>query len=168
MWEPAHSLLVAPAWQVIKNGIALVPAINLTSRPAGDYVLEVYYEASGSQTTTSLCNELVTLNNGGSNYKAYFSIQSPNLSSTNPSSCFGNEGSITIGGLVPGATYQLSYSDDGVPVGPTSVTANAAGQIIITSLNKGFYTNFNLLINGCATNLFTGIILSDPIFVTNI
>ncbi|MFI5129668.1 MAG: gliding motility-associated C-terminal domain-containing protein [Chitinophagales bacterium] len=139
-------------------------AINLTSNAPGNYVVEVYYEASGSQTTTSLCNELVTLNNGGSNYKAYFSIQSPNLSSTNPSSCFGNEGSITIGGLVPGATYQLSYSDDGVSVGPLPFTANAAGQIIITALNKGFYANFNLLINGCATNLFTGIILSDPIF----
>jgi len=139
--------------------------INLTSRPPGSYVLEVYYEASGSQTSTSLCNEIVTENNGGSNFKAFFSIQSPNLSSTNPSSCFGNEGSITIGGLVPGATYQLSYMDDGVNVGPLPFTTNASGQIIITGLNKGFYTSFILAINGCTTNLFTGIILSDPIFV---
>jgi gliding motility-associated-like protein len=140
-------------------------AINLTTFTPGNYVLEVYYEASGSQTSTSLCNDLVTLNNGGSNYKAFFSIQSPNLSSTNPSSCFGNEGSITIGGLVPGATYQLNYTDDGNAVGPLSFTANGAGQIIISGLNKGFYSNFILLINGCTTNLFTGIILSDPIFV---
>ncbi|HEY6506196.1 MAG TPA: hypothetical protein VIZ28_19605, partial [Chitinophagaceae bacterium] len=146
-------------WQQISS------VINLTTNPAGNYVLEVYYEASGSQTTTSLCNDLVTLNNGGNNYKAFFSIQSPNLSSTNPSSCFGNEGSITIGGLVPGASYQLSYTDDGTPVGPTTVVANGAGQIIITGLDKGFYSSFVLLINGCTTNLFTGIILSDPIFV---
>jgi hypothetical protein len=32
-------------------------------------------------------------------------------------------------------------------------------------LNKGFYSNFSLEINGCVTNLFTGIILSDPIYV---
>ena len=128
-------------------------------------MLEVYFEASGSQTSTILCNEIVTANNGGANYKAFFSIQSPNLSSTNPSSCFGNEGSITIGGLVPGATYQLTYTDDGVNVGPLTLTANAAGQLIITGLNKGFYSNFVLTINGCTTNLFTGIILSDPIYV---
>jgi len=146
-------------WQRISS------SINLTTYAPGNYVLEVYYEASGSQTTTSLCNDLVTLNNGGANYKAFFSIQSPNLSSTNPSSCFGNEGSITIGGLVPGATYQLSYTDDGVNVGPLTLTANAAGQLILTGLNKGFYSNFSLVINGCTTNLFTGIILSDPIFV---
>ncbi len=146
-------------WQRISS------SINLTTYAPGNYVLEVYYEASGSQTSTSLCNDLVTLNNGGINYKAFFSIQSPNLSSTNPSSCFGNEGSITIGGLVAGATYQLTYTDDGVNVGPLTVTANGAGQIIITGLNKGFYSNFVLMINGCTTNLFTGIILSDPIFV---
>ncbi|TMI72087.1 MAG: gliding motility-associated C-terminal domain-containing protein [Bacteroidetes bacterium] len=139
--------------------------INLTTFAAGNYVLEVYYEASGSQSSTSLCNEIVTDNNGGGNYKAYFSIQSPNLSSTNPSSCFGNEGSITIGGLVPGFTYQLSYTDDGVNVGPLTLTANASGQLVLTGLNKGFYSNFVLVINGCTTNLFTGIILSDPIFV---
>jgi gliding motility-associated-like protein len=154
-------------WQrVIPNG-ATVPyaPVNLTSYAPGNYVLEVYYEVSGSNTSTSLCNELVTLNNGGNNYKAFFSIQSPNLSSTNPSSCFGNEGSITIGGLVPGATYQLTYTDDGTPVGPVTYVANGAGQIILSGLNKGFYSNFILDINGCTTNLYTGIILSDPIFV---
>ena len=139
--------------------------INLTAYAPGNYVLEVYYEASGSQTTTTLCDDLVTLNNGGNNYKALFSIQSPNLSSTNPSSCFGNEGSITIGGLVPGASYQLTYNDDGVTVGPATFVANASGQIIITGLNHGFYSNFVLQINGCTTNLNTGIILSDPIYV---
>ncbi|TMI79457.1 MAG: hypothetical protein E6H10_15330, partial [Bacteroidetes bacterium] len=87
-------------WQrVIANGTTTpYPPVNLTSYSAGNYVLEVYYEVSGSNTTTSLCNDLVTLNNSSNNYKASFSIQSPNLSSTNPSSCFGNEGSITVGG----------------------------------------------------------------------
>lgn len=140
-------------------------SINLTTFAAGNYVLEVYYEASGSQTTTNLCNELVTMNNGGANYRAFFSIQSPNLSSTNPSSCFGNQGSITIGGLAPGGSYLLTYTDDGVTVGPAPFVANASGQIIIPNLNKGFYANFSLQINGCTTNLFTGVILSDPIFV---
>jgi gliding motility-associated-like protein len=154
-------------WQrVIPNGTTTPYApVNLTSYSPGNYVLEVYYEVSGSNTSTTLCNDLVTLNNSGNNYKAFFSIQSPNLSSTNPSSCFGNEGSITVGGLVPGASYQFSYTDDGAPVGPNTYVANGSGQIIISGLNKGFYSNFILLINGCTTNLYTGIILSDPIFV---
>src|SRR5688572_9130440 len=154
-------------WQrVITDGTTTPYApINLTNRPAGNYVLEVYYDMTGSSSTTTLCDETVTLNNSGSNYRAFFSIQSPNLSSTNPSSCFGNQGSITIGGLSPGASYDISYTDDGVPVGPITFVANGAGQVIITGLDKGFYSNFILQINGCTTPLFTGIILSDPIFV---
>jgi gliding motility-associated-like protein len=143
----------------------IISNINLTAFSPGNYVLEVYYELSGSHTSTTQCDDLVTLNNSGDNYKALFSIQSPALSSTNPSSCFGNEGSITIGGLVPGALYQVTYTDDGVVVGPTSYTANGAGQIIISGLDHGFYSNIILQINGCTTNLFTGIILSDPVYV---
>jgi gliding motility-associated-like protein len=139
--------------------------VDLTAHAPGNYVLEVYYEITGSNTTTTQCDETITLNNGGTNYKANFAIQSPNLSSTNPSSCFGSEGSITIGGLGPNATYLLSYTDDGVLVGPASFTANSSGQIIITGLKKGFYSDFDLQINNCETNLFTGIILSDPVFV---
>ena len=154
-------------WQrVIADGTTVpYSPVNLTSYAPGNYVLEVYYDASGSFTSTSLCNDLVTLNNGGSNYKAFFSVQSPALSSTNPSSCFSNEGSITIGGLLAGGSYQLTYTDDGVTVGPATFTANGAGQLVITGLNAGFYSGFTLLINGCTTNLFTGIILSDPIYV---
>ncbi|HEX7905896.1 MAG TPA: gliding motility-associated C-terminal domain-containing protein [Chitinophagaceae bacterium] len=154
-------------WQrVIADGTTIpYSPVNLTSYAPGNYVLEVYYDASGSFTSTSLCTDLVTLNNGGSNYKAFFSIQSAALSSTNPSSCFSNEGTITISGLMAGGSYQLTYTDDGVTVGPATFVANGAGQIIITGLNAGFYSGFTLLINGCTTNLFTGIILSDPIYV---
>ncbi|MBI1344271.1 MAG: hypothetical protein GC171_15210, partial [Terrimonas sp.] len=154
-------------WErVIADGVTTPYApVNLTNHAPGNYVLEVYYDVTGSSSGTSLCDETVTLDNGGSYYKAFFSLQSPTLSSTNPSSCFGTEGSITIGGLVAGASYQLSYSDDGTTVGPASYTANASGQIIITGLNAGFYSSFSLTINGCTTNLFVGVILSNPIFV---
>src|SRR5205085_7451682 len=71
---------------------------------------------------------------------------------------------ITISGLVPGATYAVSYTDDGIPVGPLNRTASASGQIILSGLNAGVYSDFELLINGCTTDLFTGIILSNPVF----
>jgi len=139
--------------------------VDLTAFAPGAYVIEVYFDAQTNNTAPAACNSTLLDNNSGNNYQAFFSIQSPNLSSTNPSSCFGNEGSITIGGLVAYASYQLSYTDDGTPVGPGTYDANDFGQIIITGLNKGFYSNFSLQINGCTTNLFTGIILSDPIYV---
>ena len=143
----------------------MIPApVNLTSHTPGDYVLEVYYDVTGSSTSTTLCDETAVLNNGGSNYKAFFSIQSPVLASNNPTTCNGTEGLITISGLVPGATYAVNYTDDGAPIGPVNIVANGAGQIILSGLNAGVYSNFELLINGCSTDLFTGIILSNPVF----
>ena len=154
-------------WQrVTANGVTTpYSPVNLTAYAPGNYVLEVYYEVSGSSVSVSQCDQLVTLNNSGNNYKAFFSVQLPTLSSTNPSSCNGTEGSITISGLVPGASYQLSYADDATPVGPATYVASGSGQISITGLNAGLYSNFILAINGCTTDLFTGIILSNPFFI---
>jgi gliding motility-associated-like protein len=154
-------------WQrVISDGTTTPYApVNLTNYAPGNYVLEVYYDVSGSNTTTTGCSDLVVLNNSGNNYKAYFSIQSPVFASNNPVTCNGTEGFITISGLAPGAVYSVSYTDDGVDVGPLALTANGSGQIVISGLNAGLYSNFSLLINGCTTNLFIGIILSNPIFI---
>src|SRR5436305_2741038 len=49
------------------------------------------------------------------------------LSSTNPSTCGGSEGSITISGLNPGGSYDITYTHDGTPFAITSV-ADASGQ----------------------------------------
>ncbi|MEP7372743.1 MAG: gliding motility-associated C-terminal domain-containing protein [Chitinophagaceae bacterium] len=151
--------------RIIADGTIIpYPPVNLTSFAPGNYVLEVYYDIAGSSTTINQCNEITVLNNGGSNYKAFFSIQSPDLASNNPTTCGGTEGYITISGLVAGATYAVSYTDDGVPVGPLNIAASGAGQIILSGLNAGVYSDFQLLINGCSTDLFTGIILSNPVF----
>ena len=138
--------------------------VDLTAFTPGNYILEVYYDVSGSSTTTTQCDETVTLNNGGANYKATFSVQAPIIStSVNPITCQGSDGSITISGLTPGATYSISYTDDGNPVGPNNFVANGSGQIIISGLKAGFYSDFELIINGCTTDLNTAIRLSDPI-----
>jgi large repetitive protein len=135
--------------------------INLTAFPAGNYVLEVYYEVDGSSVSTSLCNETISLNNGGSNYKAYFSIQAPTLGSSNPTSCNGTEGSITISGLAAGVVYSVTYTDDGVVVGPANFTANASGQVVISGLNYGSYYDISIDANGCSTDFNTELTLSN-------
>jgi gliding motility-associated-like protein len=152
--------------QVIDDGTTTPYApIDLTLLAAGNYTLEIYYEVTGSNTSTTLCDETGTLNNGGSNYKAFFSIQAPTLASANPITCNGSEGYITISGLTAGATYSLTYTDDGNPAGPNNMTANGSGQIVISGLNAGIYSDFELTINGCTTNLNTGLILSNPVII---
>ncbi|MGK2862692.1 MAG: hypothetical protein ACSLE0_12215, partial [Chitinophagaceae bacterium] len=151
--------------RVIPNGTTTpYSPVNLTTFPPGNYVLEVYYDVTGSSVTPLLCDETVVLNNSGNNYKAFFSIQEPDLASYNPTTCNGTEGSVTISGLVANAAYSLSYTDDGVAVGPVNLVANGTGQVILSGLNAGVYSDFELLINGCTTDLFTGIILSNPVF----
>ncbi len=154
-------------WQrVIADGTTIpYSPVNLTGFAPGNYVLEVYYDVAGSYTTTNQCADIAYDNNGGANYMAAFSIQSPTVASNNPTSCNGTEGSVTIGGLVPGVSYSVNYTDDGNPVGPVTIVANASGQVIISGLNAGVYAGFTVTANGCTTNLFSGVILSNPILV---
>ncbi|PWA03884.1 beta strand repeat-containing protein, partial [Flavobacterium psychrotolerans] len=150
-------------WQTVTSDL-----VDMTKLPLGSYVLEVYYEVKGSNISTTLCNETLTLNNGGANYRSSFSIQDiPVYASTNPITCSGSEGDITISGLSPSTGYTLTYTDDAVVVGPTSVTSNASGNIVISGLNAGSYSNFVLV--GCGTfPNNTPIVLVDPVLTSSI
>jgi hypothetical protein len=152
--------------RVIPDGITVPYApVNLTTLAPGNYVLDVYFDVTGSATTTTACDQTIVLDNSGNYYKAYFSIQNPVLSgSLNPTTCNGSQGSITISGLATGTTYSISYYDDGVLVGPLTLTATAAGQVIITGLNAGVYSDFEFIANGCITQLNTGQVLSNPVY----
>jgi hypothetical protein len=87
------------------------------------------------------------------------------LNSTNPATCGGSEGTITFNGLTPNASYQVTYTQDGAVRGPVTIVATAAGQLTITGLSKGLYTNFVFDENGTINQVFTGVVLTDPIFV---
>lgn len=155
--------------RVIANGTTVPYApVNLTTMAAGNYTLEVYYEVTGSSVTTTLCNETAVVNNGGANYKANFSIQAPALASSNPTTCDGTEGTITISGLVPGSTYSVTYKDDGIQRPAAPFVANGLGQVIITGLDAGSYYDIAITINGCTTEFNTELTLSNyvktPIF----
>ncbi|MEC4004320.1 gliding motility-associated C-terminal domain-containing protein [Flavobacterium sp. SUN052] len=152
-------------WQrVVADGTTIpYSPINLTAYPPGNYVLEIYYDLSGSASSTSLCNENVLIDNNGANYIANYTIQSqPNYVSTNPTTCGGSEGTITISGLAPGTNYTLTYNDDSTVVGPTTITSNGSGEITLIGLNSGSYSNFLLQINGCSYAYSTPIVLVDP------
>jgi gliding motility-associated-like protein len=85
--------------------------------------------------------------------------------SKNPTTCNGSEGSITFSALIANATYQLTYTDDGVTKGPITIVADAAGQISIPNLNAGRYTHFIFNRSGSIKELFIAVPLLNPEFI---
>jgi len=150
-------------WQKVLNNTQ--SPVNLTAFAPGNYVIEVYYDITGNTSATTGCPDTKYINNGGANFKANYSIQAnETYSSTNPTTCNGIDGTITISGLVPFETYAVTYTDDGTVVGPINMVSNASGQIVITGLNAGNYTNITTSINGCTIVNPLPIVLANPTY----
>lgn len=81
---------------------------------------------------------------------------------TNPTSCLGNEGFITLNGLLPGQSYTVNYDKNGIPQPLLTIVANATGQVIIPSLTAGTYTNINCTANNCTSPNAATQVLTDP------
>ncbi|WP_420378751.1 T9SS type B sorting domain-containing protein [Gilvibacter sp.] len=82
---------------------------------------------------------------------------------TNPTACGASDGFITITNLVPSTTYDVTYEDDGVPVGPLSLTSDAVGNIVIAGLDAGVYDMFALTnALGCDFMAADVVTLIDP------
>lgn len=84
-----------------------------------------------------------------------------NIQFTNPVTCGGSEGTITLEGLIPGITYNVSYLHDGVP-STVPITADASGNITITGLSKGFYSDFSVESFTCVGKSERPVTLIDP------
>ncbi|MCX6184285.1 MAG: gliding motility-associated C-terminal domain-containing protein [Flavobacterium sp.] len=150
-------------WQCVSQPTCDAP-VNLTNIPPGEYTLEVYYEITGDYNSTSQCDDTLVLNNGGTNYKAFFSIISlPDVTGTNPTLCNVPNGSITISGLTSNEVYALQYTLGSTVVGPIDYTSNDLGFIEIPNLGVGTYSNFTLEINNCVTVLPSVINIQNPI-----
>ena len=81
------------------------------------------------------------------------------LLGTDPTTCFGTEGFITISGLDPTTNFDVDYNDNGVAAGVMNYTSDAAGEIIITGLDVGDYDAFTI------TNTVTGCTGTSPTLV---
>jgi gliding motility-associated-like protein len=152
-------------WQrVVANGTTTPYApVNLTAYPPGNYVLQVYYDLTGSDSSASGCNQNFLVDNNGAYYTATFTIQAqPVYTSSNPTTCSGSNGSITISGLEPNTTYGVAYNNGATPVGPNNLASDASGVITINGLTAGTYTNFSLTLNSCVYPYNTPIVLIDP------
>jgi large repetitive protein len=86
------------------------------------------------------------------------------VSSLNPTTCAGSNGSINLTGYTPNNSYTISYTKNGINV-TTNIVSNAAGTLIINSLGAGSYSNFTIKdnISSCSSGIYTGVVtLSDP------
>ena len=81
---------------------------------------------------------------------------------TDPTSCGGNEGTITISGLTDGLTYDITYNDGSTQT-LTGVNSTS-GDYIITGLTAGTFTNFTVTdqATGCTGNDNSSFTLVDP------
>jgi gliding motility-associated-like protein len=81
---------------------------------------------------------------------------------TDPTTCSGVDGSITLNGLVPNTSYNLAHELNGNPQAATVITSNNTGAIIMTGLPAGTYSNIVVTLNGCSSNIAGPFTLNDP------
>ncbi len=83
--------------------------------------------------------------------------------STNPSTCGGSQGSITIAGLLNNTTYTVNFTKNGTVQTPQTIASNGSGQLVISGLTAGTYTNISVTLSGCTSNVLAGpFTLIDP------
>ena len=80
---------------------------------------------------------------------------------TNPATCGGTNGSITISGLNNNAVYTVHYTKNTTPVTVT-LTSNNSGVIVINNLSSGTYSNIFVTLNNCNSNIVGPFTLQDP------
>ncbi len=121
-----------------------------TGIPAGTYMVVVFDTLGCTDTNT------VTIPNPMPKVVTV-------VTSSNPTTCLGSNGSITLGGghMTPGATYTIQYIKDGVTFTQV-VTADGSGQVVLTGLTAGTYTNITVILAICPYSNAGPVVLSDP------
>ena len=93
-----------------------------------------------------------------------FSPEIGSISSNDPTTCGGVDGSIVIKGLMASEIYDnLFYTNNGSSVIHGSFTANADGEYEIAGLDAGSYESFQVEYNSCLSETYSSaVILTDP------
>ncbi|MFN5910935.1 MAG: beta strand repeat-containing protein, partial [Bacteroidota bacterium] len=139
---------------VLGNGNTLIMSTAILSASTTISVVAIKSPYNGSCNAT--LSETVTVS----------VLSAPTItlgSTTNPSTCGGNDGSIIVNGLFNNTNYTVSYTLNGNPAS-VSLTSNSSGSITISGLSAGTYTNISATSSGCssANSLAGPIVLIDP------
>ena len=135
---------------------------TFTSTSQNPTIATVTTAAAGTYTVKAIAN-------GCNSANATTSVvvnASPAISSastTNPTTCGGTNGVITLNGLTPSSTFTVNYNKNGVAASPTAVTSNASGVGTIPSQAAASYTNFTATKSSCTSAAYAGpVVISDP------
>ncbi|WP_460941226.1 Ig-like domain-containing protein, partial [Spirosoma humi] len=82
------------------------------------------------------------------------------VTSTNPTSCSGTNGILTLNGLVSGETYTIGYLKNGASAVTQNLTATGSGQISLNGLTAGVYS-ITASAGGCTSDPVSAT-LNDP------
>ena len=157
-----NGLIASSAYDLTYNdGTSNIGPLSITTDASGTYIL-------GSITAGSYSSFIIADANCSFTVVPSLSLTDPSApvftsnSVASPSVCGGSDGEISLTGLVSNATYDLTYLDDGVSVGPITINSDASGIIALTGLNSGNYSSFVLDLSGCTGSTPGSITLTDP------
>lgn len=128
---------------------------TMTSNVAGTYTISVTQTVGSCASPAATVQVVVN--------PRPLTPTSGQFSSTNPTTCGGSDGSISIAGYTPNAVFTLNYSRNNTPQS-ASITANGSGVLVLQNLSAGTYNNFQITnSNGCQSGVSThSINLTDP------
>lgn len=129
------------------TGTQYNPGDNITTAGANTIYI---YDASGSCTD----EETFTVTIG--------TTLAITITYTDPTTCGGTDGSITISGVLSNTPYNVEYTENGTTIGPNSITSNGSGELIISGLGAGDYSDFVVEYAGCTGTDNTVYTLVEP------
>lgn len=139
-------------------GLVLSTGASTTMTPSigGTYMISVSLTLAGCQSPPSTINVVAN--------ELPVTPSAASITSTDPTSCATEDGTITLSGYDASSDYTITYSfNGGLPV-IIGVTSSASGAIELTALAAGDYTGFALTDeNGCNSGTYNGTVsLTQP------
>ncbi|WP_165917141.1 gliding motility-associated C-terminal domain-containing protein [Flaviaesturariibacter aridisoli] len=81
---------------------------------------------------------------------------------SNPTNCNSSTGTITLKGLAPNTTYQVSYTRNSGTPSVVPLTSSATGDVVISGLSAGTYDAITVSLDGCPSAPVGPFQLVDP------
>jgi gliding motility-associated-like protein len=83
------------------------------------------------------------------------------VASSNPTTCSGSDGTITIGGLVPSTMFTVRFRVNTIPQ-TRNLLASGTGTVVLIGLASGTYDSISIIGTSCPYNVIGPVVLRDP------